>query len=214
VSNQIAWFSIGIASWRFRKAWVIQGRSLDELKFRAGWTWPWGPPFVVIAVAAIIIVQGWSSVIPTFSPVSFVSFYIEIPVMIVMYIFWVLTRHLRSQPQSPLSARIPGLAASEEPVSENPRSPSRTPLFQGNSNSLGRVRTSSQDRDGRKNTESERGKRWWSYLDVVDTYTVDLYRDEHEEEEVDQLEAEEREKRLKNNNLVLRALWKLFYLIV
>jgi len=47
VSNQIAWLSIGLASWRFRRAWVQQGRSLDELKYRAGWTWPWGPPFVV-----------------------------------------------------------------------------------------------------------------------------------------------------------------------
>jgi AAT family amino acid transporter len=45
--TQIAWFSIGLASWRFRKAWKQQGRSLDDLKFRAAWTWPWGPPFVV-----------------------------------------------------------------------------------------------------------------------------------------------------------------------
>lgn len=44
---KIAWLSIGLASWRFRKAWVAQGRSLDELKFRASWTWPWGPFFVV-----------------------------------------------------------------------------------------------------------------------------------------------------------------------
>ena len=47
VSNQIAWLSIGLASWRFRKAWVAQGRPLEELKFRARWTWPWGPYFVV-----------------------------------------------------------------------------------------------------------------------------------------------------------------------
>lgn len=47
VSNQIAWFSIGLASWRFRKAWISQGRSLDDMKFRAAWTWPWAPSFVV-----------------------------------------------------------------------------------------------------------------------------------------------------------------------
>ncbi|KAG6821010.1 hypothetical protein H0H93_007900 [Arthromyces matolae] len=46
VSNQIAWLSIGLASWRFRKAWVKQGRPLEELKFRVGWTWRWGPSFV------------------------------------------------------------------------------------------------------------------------------------------------------------------------
>jgi hypothetical protein len=39
--------SIGIASWRFRAAWKTQGRPLSEMKFRARWTWPWGPPFVV-----------------------------------------------------------------------------------------------------------------------------------------------------------------------
>ena len=44
---QIAWLSIGLASWRFRSAWVRQGRPLSEMKFRASWTWPWGPPFVV-----------------------------------------------------------------------------------------------------------------------------------------------------------------------
>lgn len=44
---QIAWLSIGLASLRFRSAWVLQGRSLDDLAFRASWTWPWGPMFVV-----------------------------------------------------------------------------------------------------------------------------------------------------------------------
>ncbi|KAF5385971.1 hypothetical protein D9615_002336 [Tricholomella constricta] len=100
VSNQIAWLSIGLASWRFRTAWVKQGRSLDELKFRAAWTWPWGPGFVIFAVVFMIIVQGWSSVIPKFSAVDFVSFYIEIPVMIVMFIIWMIVTGLRSAPSN------------------------------------------------------------------------------------------------------------------
>ncbi|KAJ7188561.1 amino acid permease-domain-containing protein [Mycena filopes] len=85
VSNQIAWLSIGLASWRFRKAWIRQGRSLSDLKFHTAWTWPYGPPFVVI--------QGWSSVIPVFSAVDFLSFYIEIPVLTVMYISWALVKN-------------------------------------------------------------------------------------------------------------------------
>jgi len=92
VSNQIAWFSIGLASWRFRKAWKQQGRSLDDLKFRAAWTWPWGPPFVIFSVATMIIVQGWSSIIPKFTAVDFVSFYIEIPTMLVMFIAWMVVK--------------------------------------------------------------------------------------------------------------------------
>ncbi|PFH52077.1 hypothetical protein AMATHDRAFT_140970 [Amanita thiersii Skay4041] len=99
VSNQIAWFSIGIASWRFRKAWVMQGRPLEELKFRAAWTWPWGPPFVVS-------VQGWSSLIPRFSTVDFISYYVQIPVMIFMFLIWRLMfwapHQRRNGPGSPL----------------------------------------------------------------------------------------------------------------
>lgn len=92
------------------------------MKFRANWTWPWGPYFVVrifaiatscladfcqvISVATLIIgefatfesapqplleslpVQGWSSVIPKFSAIDFISFYIQIPVMLVMFTIW------------------------------------------------------------------------------------------------------------------------------
>ena len=55
VSNQIAWLSIGLASWRFRTAWVRQGRPLSEMKYRSRWTWGWGPPFVVITTTALIL---------------------------------------------------------------------------------------------------------------------------------------------------------------
>ncbi|KAJ7128964.1 amino acid permease/ SLC12A domain-containing protein [Mycena crocata] len=109
VSNQIAWLSIGLASWRFRKAWIGQGRALSDLKFHMSWTWPYGPPFVIITVSALIIVQGWSSVLPVFSAVDFLSFYIEVPVMIVMYIAWVLlkrpTLDVSPSPSSPLLPR-------------------------------------------------------------------------------------------------------------
>ncbi|OAX40860.1 hypothetical protein K503DRAFT_713784 [Rhizopogon vinicolor AM-OR11-026] len=94
VSNQIAWLSIGLASWRFRKAWIKQGRPLNEIKFRASWTWPWGPYFVIITVIALILIQGWSSIFPIFSPVDFVSYYIEIPVMATMYLCWFFTKHI------------------------------------------------------------------------------------------------------------------------
>ncbi|KAK0485916.1 amino acid permease/ SLC12A domain-containing protein [Armillaria novae-zelandiae] len=109
VSNQIAWLSIGLASWRFRKAWIHQGRSLDELKFRPAWTWPWGPPFVVTTVTALILIQGWSSIIPTFSVVDFFSLYIEIPVMVVMYLVWLTLRH-RNSTKAAAETEVPARA--------------------------------------------------------------------------------------------------------
>lgn len=107
-----------------------------------------------------------------------------------MYIIWSLTRGVRTP------ARIPGPPASpSEP--RNPRSPSQTPLFNG--------RASSRDRPSKT--------KLLRYLDVVDVYTVDLYRDEHEEEEEDRAEDGERERRTKGTNVVQRTLWKLFYLV-
>ncbi|KAH9065271.1 amino acid permease-domain-containing protein [Lactarius vividus] len=105
VSSQIAWLSIGFASWRFRTAWKTQGRPLSEMKFRALWTWPWGPPFVITTVSAILLIQGWSSVIPRFSAVDFFSFYIELPVMALMYLLWLLVQRMRHLPASPRPAQ-------------------------------------------------------------------------------------------------------------
>ncbi|EGO25175.1 hypothetical protein SERLADRAFT_368585 [Serpula lacrymans var. lacrymans S7.9] len=165
VSNQIAWLSIGIASWRFRKAWIKQGRPLHEIKFRAAWTWPWGPPFVVLTVTALIIIQGWSSIFPIFSAVDFVSFYVEIPVMVVMYIVWMLTRRNAC-----------------DSIDEG------TPLIR---------------------TQGQR-IRWW-HSDMVDVRTVDLFKDEYEEEAVEGADDEERERRLRSR---AGLAWRLYYWII
>ncbi|KAI0633293.1 amino acid permease-domain-containing protein [Trametes polyzona] len=178
VSNQIAWLSIGLASWKFRRAWIRQGRPLSEMKFRAAWTWPWGPYFVVITVTALIIIQGWSSVIPKFSAVDFISFYIEIPAMIIMYFAWMIIMRPASSPVLPASP--PPL---NDEVVETPRRP-------------GIVR------------------RTWkrvTYHDSVDVRTVDLRRDEHEEEPEDLIDDQKREAKLKGR---WRYFWKVYYAIV
>lgn len=172
VSNQIAWLSIGIASWRFRKAWKTQGRPLSEMKFRARWTWPWGPPFVITAVSAILLIQGWSSVIPRFSIAEFFTFYIELPVMALMYFLWLLVRRVRHLPAS-----TPAPTPTPAPA---PASPLMT-------------RTAQQP-----------------FFDFVDVTRVDLYHDEHEDEQVDKHEDEARAQRLRGR---ARWAWAVYYLV-
>ncbi|KAJ7732094.1 amino acid permease-domain-containing protein [Mycena olivaceomarginata] len=63
VSNQIAWWCIGVSSWRFRHAWVAQGRKIEELKFPN----PLGrfaAPAVVFSTSAIILIQGCEFPLP------------------------------------------------------------------------------------------------------------------------------------------------------
>ncbi|CAK5281337.1 unnamed protein product [Mycena citricolor] len=45
-------------------------------------------PAALCLLTVMDLVQGWSSVIPQFSLVDFVSFYVEIPLMVAMYLVW------------------------------------------------------------------------------------------------------------------------------
>ncbi|KAK9723014.1 Basic amino-acid permease [Basidiobolus ranarum] len=91
VSNQMSWIAIGVTSYRFRKAYEIQGKDLNELPFKSP-LYPYGPIFVVVANSILVLVQGWSSFksSPTggFDFVTFLSFYIQIPFMAVMWLGW------------------------------------------------------------------------------------------------------------------------------
>ncbi|KAF7919173.1 uncharacterized protein EAE98_009493 [Botrytis deweyae] len=86
VSNQLAWIAIGVTSIRFRGALELQGKT-HLLPFK-NWTYPWGPWICVLLNVVIVLVQGWSCFSPTFSAVDFVSFYIELPVMAIMWLGW------------------------------------------------------------------------------------------------------------------------------
>ena len=89
VSNQLSWIAIGFASLRFRAA--IRKRGLEHLLPFKNWTYPYGPIISVMLNCVLVLVQGWSSFAP-WSPVDFVSFYVEIPVMIVMFVVWKIVK--------------------------------------------------------------------------------------------------------------------------
>ena len=93
VSNQLAWLSIGITSLRFRRALEAQGKT-HLLLFR-NWTYPWGPWISIALNTVIILVQGWSSFSPKFSVVDFFSYYVELPIMAVMFMGWKLFKRTK-----------------------------------------------------------------------------------------------------------------------
>ncbi|KAH7175049.1 amino acid permease [Fusarium flagelliforme] len=86
VSNMLCWLAIGVTSIRFRAALERQNKT-HLLTFR-NWTYPYGPWLCVVANTILILVQGWSCFSPKFDVVSFISFYIEIPLMMVMFLSW------------------------------------------------------------------------------------------------------------------------------
>ncbi|KUJ19567.1 amino acid transporter-like protein [Mollisia scopiformis] len=93
VSNQLAWIAIALTSIRFRRAMELQNKT-HLLPFK-NWTYPWGPWFSLALNIVIVLVQGWSSFSPKFSAVDFVSYYVELPIMLVMYVGWKVLKRTR-----------------------------------------------------------------------------------------------------------------------
>lgn len=90
VSNQLSWISIGIASLRFRAGLKAQGKE-HLLPFK-NWTYPFGPVLCIVLNTFIVLVQGWTAFSPKFAPIDFVSYYVEIPIFILMIIGWKLVK--------------------------------------------------------------------------------------------------------------------------
>ncbi|KIV78027.1 hypothetical protein PV11_09792 [Exophiala sideris] len=107
LSSIFTWGSICLAHIRFRKAWALQGHTLDELAFRSP-VGVWGSWVGVVFNVLVLIAQFWTG----FSPVGFrqdstrelvINFfqaYLAAPVVIIMYIgykVFVRTRIVRTR---------------------------------------------------------------------------------------------------------------------
>jgi amino acid permease len=82
----IIWLGIALSHLRFRRAWVAQGRSLDELKFRSRW-FPYGP-WLAVALFVVVIFGANIGVFqqPEFSWFDFVASYGIVPVFLLLFL--------------------------------------------------------------------------------------------------------------------------------
>jgi lysine-specific permease len=85
LSGFLIWLGIAICHLRFRKAWVAQGRRVEDLKFRAKW-FPFGP-WLSLALFVIVVFGANASVFqaPVFSWFDFITGYLMIPVVLMLY---------------------------------------------------------------------------------------------------------------------------------
>lgn len=82
----IAWVGIAISHYRFRRAYVAQGKSLSDLKYRAKW-FPFGPLFALVISIGVIIGQdpesftnlNWEKIAVT---------YLSVPLFAILYIWY------------------------------------------------------------------------------------------------------------------------------
>jgi lysine-specific permease len=86
LSGFLIWLGIAICHLRFRKAWVAQGRSVDELRFKSKF-FPYGP-WLAIVLFLLVLFGANISVFqtPVFSWFDFITGYLMIPIVVLLYL--------------------------------------------------------------------------------------------------------------------------------
>ena len=95
LSGFLIWLGIAICHLRFRKAWVAQGRRVDELRFKSKF-FPYGP-WLAIVLFLMVLFGANISVFqtPVFSWFDFITGYLMIPIVVLLYLghkYWNKTR--------------------------------------------------------------------------------------------------------------------------
>jgi lysine-specific permease len=95
LSGFLIWLGIAICHLRFRRAWVAQGRSTDDLKFKSKF-YPYGP-WLALVLFLVVLFGANIGVFqaPVFSWFDFTTDYLIIPTFIIFYLghkFWNKTR--------------------------------------------------------------------------------------------------------------------------
>lgn len=65
-----------------------------------------------------MLVQGWSCFSPKFDGVSFVSYYIELPIMLIMYVVWKLLKKTKTVALSEMDLETDTYTADEKVIEE------------------------------------------------------------------------------------------------
>ena len=91
----LIWLGIAVCHLRFRRAWVAQGRSLEDLKFKSKF-FPYGPWLALILFLVVLFGANISVFeTPVFSWFDFITGYLMIPAFVMLYLghkYWNKTR--------------------------------------------------------------------------------------------------------------------------
>jgi lysine-specific permease len=98
LSGFLIWLGIALSHLRFRRAWVAQGRSLSDLKFRAPF-YPYAP-WLAVALFLLVIFGANAGVFsaPIFSWYEFFSSYATLLVFLLLFIGHKLIKRTRLVP--------------------------------------------------------------------------------------------------------------------
>ncbi|CAF2743999.1 unnamed protein product [Rotaria sp. Silwood2] len=98
VMGFIAWFGISLAHWRFRRAFILQVYSLNDLVYKALF-FPIGPIIASLLICIFVLGQGYSaSTTHPFNFSNFLAAYITIPVFLIVFLVYKFVKKTRFIP--------------------------------------------------------------------------------------------------------------------
>ncbi|CAI8882195.1 lysine:H(+) symporter [Brevibacillus sp. IT-7CA2] len=98
MSGFIAWLGIAISHYRFRKAYIAQGRDLSELPYRAKW-FPFGPIFAFIICCIVIFGQNYSAFMGGMIDwYGVLVSYIGLPLFLIIWLAYKITQKTKLVP--------------------------------------------------------------------------------------------------------------------
>ena len=80
----ITWMGIAWSHYRFRKAYVLQGRRLEDLPFRARW-FPLGPIVALLMCAIVIVGQNYEALVGNTDVKTLLSSYLGLPLFLALW---------------------------------------------------------------------------------------------------------------------------------
>ncbi|KAI2610078.1 amino acid permease/ SLC12A domain-containing protein [Hypoxylon fragiforme] len=83
----ITWAAIGVMHLRLRRAWTVQGRSAEELPYRA-FLYPYGAWFVVALNLFLVLISGYDAFSGSFDIVGFLDSYAVVLVFVILFFGW------------------------------------------------------------------------------------------------------------------------------
>jgi lysine-specific permease len=98
ITGFIFWLGICVSHYRFRKAFLAQGHSLDELPYRAKW-YPFGPIFAIAVCLIVTLAQDYQAFLaPHINWGNVIAAYLGIPFFLVLWFGYKVARKTKIVP--------------------------------------------------------------------------------------------------------------------
>ncbi|GER67220.1 gamma-aminobutyrate permease [Weizmannia acidilactici] len=98
VTGFIFWLGIAASHYRFRKAYIAQGHSVEELPFHAKW-YPFGPIFALVVGLIVILAQDYQAFLGgQIDWMSALAAYLGIPLFVIMWLDYKIAKRTKVVP--------------------------------------------------------------------------------------------------------------------